>query len=90
MNIFILDGTRMTDRETAHSYLAHVLRLPDYYGNNLDALYDCLSEFSDDTTIILMNEKAVKENLGDYGRALIKVFTAAADEEMSFHLIHQN
>ena len=29
-------------RETAHTYLKEILHLPDYYGRNLDALYDCL------------------------------------------------
>ena len=31
-------------RETAHTYLKEILHLPDYYGRNLDALYDCLCE----------------------------------------------
>ena len=59
MEIIILDGKCMRDFESAHDYLSRVLRLPEYYGRNLDALYDCLSEFfTDDSIIILFNVKA--------------------------------
>ena len=40
----ILDARKLDQRETAHAYLKKVFSFPDYYGNNLDALYDCLSE----------------------------------------------
>jgi ribonuclease inhibitor len=39
-----LDCRKMTDRKAAHAYLKQALALPDYYGNNLDALYDCLTD----------------------------------------------
>lgn len=39
-----LDARRLSRREEAHAYLREMLELPDYYGNNLDALYDCLTE----------------------------------------------
>ena len=44
MKIIVLDGRKMTDRETVHTYLKRKLELPEYYGSNLDALYDCLTE----------------------------------------------
>ena len=30
--------------EKAHTYLAEELDFPNYYGRNLDALYDCLTD----------------------------------------------
>ena len=54
MEIIILDGKCMRDFESAHDYLSRVLRLPEYYGRNLDALYDCLSEFFTDDSIIIL------------------------------------
>ena len=42
MLICILDGNNITNRETLHDTLATSLQLPDWYGRNLDALYDCL------------------------------------------------
>jgi len=39
-----LDGRLMHDRLSAHEYLKVQLALPDYYGRNLDALYDLLHD----------------------------------------------
>ena len=45
MNVTIkLDGSLMIDRDALHDYLKLRLDLPDYYGKNLDALYDILTE----------------------------------------------
>ena len=41
---FVLDGSSVGSREALHRTLAAGLRLPDWYGGNLDALHDCLSE----------------------------------------------
>ena len=87
MNIFILDGTRMTDRETCHHYIASVMRFPDYYGSNLDALYDCLGELGDESTVIILNKTILLMYLDDYGEKLLATFRDAAAEPASFNLI---
>ena len=38
-----LNGEKLLTREQAFPYLKDALALPDYFGNNLDALYDCLT-----------------------------------------------
>ena len=43
MNV-VLDGRGMTDRKVVHDELKKQLMLPDYYGRNLDALFDVLTE----------------------------------------------
>ena len=44
-----------------HDYLKKELNLPDYYGNNFDALYDCLTEMSGEVTIL--NSDCLDEKL---------------------------
>ena len=70
MEFIIIDGRRMTSIETAHEYLAKTLRLPDYYGKNLDALHDCLTDLSRSVWIVLINGDFMDEQLGDYAKKL--------------------
>ncbi len=46
-----------------HDYLMSVLNLPEYYGKNLDALYDCLCEM--DVEIELINSDFVENDILD-------------------------
>lgn len=42
--------------ENFHAYLKKELDLPEYYGENLDALYDCLTEMVGEITIFNSKE----------------------------------
>ena len=74
---FILDGKAMTDRAAAHTHLAQRLELPDWYGRNLDALHDLLTDLAGE--IILEDPAAVTEYLGRYGEALLATMQEAAE-----------
>ena len=75
MNI-ILNCEKLARREQAHQYLAHMLDFPDYYGNNLDALFDCLTELGDCT--IVLDGGADLPRKGGYGAKVLKVLEEAA------------
>ena len=71
---YILDASKMTDKETSHAYLKEIFELPEYYGNNLDALHDCLEEMTD-VEILVENE----ENAGNYYRYVSRVLREIGD-----------
>lgn len=74
-----LDGRAMTDRATAHNHLSERLELPTYYGRNLDALYDVLTDISAETELVLNDPGAVVELMGKYGEALLSTMQEAAE-----------
>lgn len=85
MNEIFLDGCSMTSKEAAHSYIKEKLNFPAYYGENLDALWDVLSTYSNTVSIYLINEEVLNKNLGEYGRLLTGVFQEAAYENDNIH-----
>ena len=74
MKFVIIDGEKMTSREAAHAHIAEALDFPAYYGKNLDALADCLSEVPRDTAVLLHNADAARTALGAYADDLFAVF----------------
>ena len=87
MNIVVLDGRKMTDRETAHLYLQKKLNLPDYYGKNLDALYDCLTETGKPVQIIVSYVAEMQDNLRRYADSLLNTLEAAEEKNPNISVI---
>ena len=81
-----LNGKKMTTREHAHAHLKERLNLPEWYGNNLDALNDCLGEVGQKTHIIVQFYPRMLESLGDYGTRLSKVLTQAAEQNSNLRV----
>lgn len=42
-----IDGREVPDKAALLARLAEALRFPDYFGRNLDALYDCLRDLDE-------------------------------------------
>ena len=75
MKKVILDCEKLLERKQAHLYLAEMLNFPDYYGKNLDALYDCLTELGE-CTIVLAGESVLRQS-NNYGARILRVFEEA-------------
>lgn len=71
-----LDCRCMGEREALHSYLQKALSLPAYYGRNLDALYDCLTDLGRPVLLRLTHTLALA-SLGAYGESLLNTFRDA-------------
>lgn len=80
MKQITLNGKKMTDRNSAHDYIASKLGFPEYYGKNLDALADCVSEFCLDRYIRFSHYEQARENLGEYAERIVEVFSDIAQE----------
>ena len=80
MKTYTLDLTPFTEAKALQSYLMKELEFPFYYGRNLDALYDCLTELGQDTRLILTDWHHLEYRLGDYSGKAVYVFHCAAQE----------
>lgn len=49
----LIDCDGIDSRAALHRALAEALSFPEWYGHNLDALYDCLTSISTETHLIL-------------------------------------
>ena len=63
MRKIILDIEKMRSLPMLHKYLHTALALPEYYGANLDALYDCLTEIAEPTELVVPTKVAQEDYL---------------------------
>ena len=86
MKSVILDAKKMVEKEKMHEYFAKKFDLPEYYGKNLDALFDCLCEINEPTLIKLKNEDALQ---CDTKESLTQLFhdVCSENELVKFELV---
>ena len=83
----VLNGKEMKTRDELHNTLKLKLDLPDYYGNNLDALWDCLTGWVDlPLTIKWINFNKSKLYLGEYAEKTRDIFQDAQNELQDFYI----
>ena len=80
MKEIILKASEMKNKEDALKYIAEKLDFPDYFGMNFDALKDCLTDISEETSISIDNEALFNSNLGVYAGIIKKVFEFASKQ----------
>lgn len=78
METIFLNGAELTDRSKALELLGRVLDLPEWWGKNLDALYDCMTSLGYPLRLKLLNREAAEAS--DFGRRLLRVMDDASEE----------
>ena len=82
MNHFILDFSEIKTVLELHQYMKEVFDLPAFYGNNMDALWDCLSCcYNESITIELRNLDVLRKRLEQTAQTLMEVFQDLHDED---------
>lgn len=76
----MLDGRAVSDRASLHDALSEALDLPCWYGRNLDALFDCLTDIHEETELCLCHFAALEEKLDGYAHVLLTVLMRAQEE----------
>lgn len=83
MEIIRLDGSGLRCRKEAMALLGRELALPEWWGRNLDALYDCLTgELGRPVRLELSGRAGLEAT--DFGRRLLRVLEDAAAASACF------
>ena len=90
MNTVILNSTEFSSSDELHAVLKYKLQLPEYYGANLDALWDCLTAWIElPIRIEWVGYDNSKQKIGEYAEMLLKTFQEAENEIEGFTFIQK-
>ena len=89
MRKIVLDIDKMRSLPMLHKYLHTALALPEYYGANLDALYDCLTETAQSAELVVSKKVADEAYLGWYGQQFLQMLEDAAAENEALRVTLQ-
>ena len=87
MKYAYLNGRQIESREQLHAALKEQLDFPEYYGCNLDALYDLLSCEREKVCICLLFADEMEENLGSYYNRFLYTLNDVCEENENVSLV---
>ena len=87
METIRLDGDRLCRREEAMELLGQALELPAWWGRNLDALHDCLTQPGPGARLVLEGRREMEAV--PFGRLLLRVLEDAAAENPHLELVSE-
>lgn len=77
----IIDGNLITNKQELFSNLKLQINSDEFYGNNLDALWDVLSSINEELIVEIKNLNTLKLNLGEYTDSLVQLFMDLKEEK---------
>jgi len=79
MRYIVMDFAGKSTKEGIQETIRASLNAPEYYGNNLDALYDVLTSQKEDVIIDIDGIDEVAEDIKDYVQKVFDVIKDAAE-----------
>ena len=85
MKIILLDGEKIESYAALHETFRTELDLPEYYGANLDALCDVLTERTDEIGVIIVNRAALQEHVGRRWKSFLRLMYDLIEKREGFY-----
>ena len=87
MKYVFLDGEKILSNADLHKTFAEALDFPEYYGKNLDALRDCLTETEGPVCVIAVNADLLGERVGRRWKAFLRLMDDLTEDEPGFRFL---
>ncbi|MBR2596303.1 MAG: barstar family protein [Solobacterium sp.] len=82
-----IDASRMQNRDDILDYMEDIFEFTDDYGRNLDALYDRLTEVTEDIDLVLTHDAIAGILDVPYAYRTMMVLGKACDENPHLHIL---
>ena len=86
MRKIILDLRNVKTQDDVHAYISESLEFPAYYGRNLDALHDCLTDIGEDTCVGFFEPEEENE-IRPYLQRVKRVLRDAENENLHLAVV---
>ena len=86
MKEIVLEGKKFVDSITTHEILKDLFKFPDYYGKNLNAFWDCITDHAIDCTddgpekVIWKDFEVSQKSIGDEADILLELLQEATEK----------
>lgn len=87
MRTILLDFKKFHEKESFHPYMKKKVKLPEYHGNNLDAMWDAMSHLKADLRLFIYNwEDHDEDDQETYSKAVIATIRELSEKNSHIDL----
>ena len=87
MKTYTIDLNDIFNADELHRAIRKTLPVPTHYGNNLDALYDVLTDWTEEVTIEFLNMDEAEVTMPKYMKALRRMCGDVQEEKENITIL---